>query len=283
MARPLRVEYAGALYHVYARGIAGQDIFLGNKDRSLFLKSLSDAVERHHVLLHAYCLMSNHYHLLLETPDGNLSRAMRHINGTYTQSHNRILQRRGPLLQGRFMANLVEKDRYLLELSRYIVLNPVRAHMVGEPGAWPWSSYRATAGINPAPPWLTTDWLLGIMGGRTRKEARGRYRSFVQKGMEEGAYPEGMSWTRLVIGGEAFVQQVRERIEGRTGLEEVTKAQRFTGRPSLEEIFQNVRNKTERNGRIREAWLRHGYRLNEIAEAVGLHYSRVSHIANSEE
>ena len=283
MARALRVEYPGAVYHVYGRGIAGQGIFRDDEDRVLFLHALSTAVERHRLLIHAYCLMSNHYHLLLETPEGNLSRVMRHINGTYTQNYNQAHRRTGQLLQGRYKANLVEKDAYLRTLALYIVLNPVRARMVSNPGAWPWSSYRATAGITPAPSWLTTDWLLGTMGGRTKAEGRRRYKDCVRKGMKEGALPESIAWGEIVIGSEAFIQRMRELIRGKTGLEEVPKGQRFIGRPSLERLFRNPKNRDERDRRIREAFLRHGYRLNEIAAAVGLHYSRISHIANKKE
>jgi hypothetical protein len=226
--------------------------------------------------------MTNHYHLLLETPEGNLSRAMRHVNGIYTQGYNRVHRRTGQLLQGRFKANLVEKEGYLLELARYIVLNPVRAHIVPDPAAWAWSSYRATAGIKPAPAWLTTDWLLGAVGGRTKVEARRRYQVFVRQGMGETARSERISWDRAVIGGEAFLQWVRERLQGRTDLEEVPRGQRHIGRPSLESLFAGPLERNERNRRIQEAFGRHGYRLNEIAAATGLHYSRVSHIANAE-
>jgi putative transposase len=280
MARALRVEYPGALYHVYGRGIARQAIFRVPADRDLFLLALAVAKHRHHLLIHAYCLMSNHYHLLLETPEGNLSRAMRHINGTYTQRYNRVHRRTGQLLQGRFKANLVEKESYLLELARYIVLNPVRARMVSDPAAWAWSSYRATAGIAPAPAWLTTDWLLGAVGGRTKAEARRRYQAYMRQGIGERAMPEGASWGQAVIGGAAFLQWVGEIVKGRTGLEEVPRGQRHIGRPKLAALFKGVMEREERDRRIREAFGTHGYRLNEIAAAVGLHYSRVSHIAN---
>jgi hypothetical protein len=189
----------------------------------------------------------------------------------------------GQLLQGRFKANLVEKEGYLLELARYIVLNPVRAHIVPDPAAWAWSSYRATAGIKPGPAWLTTEGLLGAVGGRTKVDGQRRYRAFVRQGMEETARPEGTSWERAVIGGEAFLQWVRERLQGRTGLEEVPRGQRLIGRPPLASLFAGPLERSERNRRIREAFGTHGYRLNEIAAATGLHYSRVSHIASAHE
>jgi len=127
MARALRIEYPGPLYHVTARGNAQQDIFLGDEDRQQFLAVLSRVVSRFHLLLHAYCLMDNHFHLLVETPEANLSEAIRQLNGVYTQAFNRRHQRVGHVLQGRFKAIVVDRDSYLLELCRYVVLNPVRA------------------------------------------------------------------------------------------------------------------------------------------------------------
>ena len=142
MARPLRIEFANALYHVTARGNERRDIFFDTTDREAFLNGLAASCDRFNWLCHAYCLMSNHYHLLIETPDGNLSAGMRQLNGCYTQQVNRRHGRVGHLFQGRFKGILVEKDAYLLEMARYIVLNPVRAGMVASPADWPWSSYR---------------------------------------------------------------------------------------------------------------------------------------------
>jgi REP element-mobilizing transposase RayT len=145
MARPLRLEFAGATYHVTARGDGREDIYLSDADRRLFLAVLGSVAERFNWTIHAYCLMSNHYHLLVETPEGNLSKGMRQLNGVYTQDFNRTHHRVGHVFQGRYKAILVEKEAYLLELVRYVVLNPVRAGMVRTPGEWPWSSYRATS------------------------------------------------------------------------------------------------------------------------------------------
>ena len=134
MARPLRIEFSGALYHVTSRGDRREPIFEDNEDRVLFLGTLAEGVERFNWVCHAYCLMTNHYHLVVETPDGNLSKGMRHLNGVYTQASNRRHARVGHLFQGRFKAILVDKDSHLLELARYVVLNPVRAGMVTKPG-----------------------------------------------------------------------------------------------------------------------------------------------------
>src|SRR5436853_5298437 len=140
MARPLRLEYPGALYHVTARGNAKSDIYLDDGDRRIFERILGTTVTRHRWLLHAFCLMGNHYHLLLETPLPNLSKGMHRLNGSYSQCFNRRHQRVGHVLQGRFTALLVERESYLLELARYVPLNPVRAGFVSSPADWQWSS-----------------------------------------------------------------------------------------------------------------------------------------------
>jgi len=147
MTRPLRLEFSGALYHVTSRGDGREAIFLDNEDREIFLGVLSSVCERFNWCVHAYCLMDNHYHLLIETPDANLSKGMRQLNGVFTQSFNRKHKRVGHVFQGRYKAIIVQKESYLLELARYIVLNPVRAGMVRSAKDWPWSSYRKTAGF----------------------------------------------------------------------------------------------------------------------------------------
>jgi REP element-mobilizing transposase RayT len=189
MARPLRIEYEGAVYHVTSRGNGRQSIFLVDSDREAFLEVLSDAVRRFGWICHAYCLMTNHYHLLLETPEANLSRGMRHLNGVYTQAFNRRHARSGHVMQGRFKAILVEKESHLLELARYVVLNPVRARAARSARDWPWSSYRATAGIGEAPEFLTTDWILARFH-RSRARATNLYREFVKQGRGVDAWAE---------------------------------------------------------------------------------------------
>jgi REP element-mobilizing transposase RayT len=159
VARPPRLEFAGALYHVTARGNERRDIFLGDADgdRAALLNVLGATCERFNWLIHAYCLMTNHDHRLVETPDANLSEGMRQLSGVFTQYVNRTHTRVGHLFQGRFKAILVERDSYLPELARYLVLNPVRAGMLPAPGDWPWRSYRAMVGEVPAAGWLETD------------------------------------------------------------------------------------------------------------------------------
>jgi len=167
MARPLHIQFEGAVYHVTSRGNARQDIFIDDEDRGVFLSTLGEVVDRFRWICHAYCLMSNHYHLLIETPSPNLSRGMQLLNGVYTQRFNRRHERFGHVLQGRYKAILVEKESHLLELARYVVLNPVRAKMVRSVRDWPWSSYRATAGQTDIPSFLQVDWILATRRGST--------------------------------------------------------------------------------------------------------------------
>lgn len=169
MSRPLRLELAGGLYHVTSRGDGREAIYLDDGDRECWLAVLAAVCERYRWRCHAYCLMTNHYHLLLCTPEPNLARGMRQLNGVYTQRFNRAHRRVGHVFQGRYQAILVERDSYLLELSRYIVLNPVRAGMVRNPADWAWSSYRATCGLAACPPWLDTDGVLAAFSGQGRR------------------------------------------------------------------------------------------------------------------
>ncbi len=178
MARPLRIEFAGALYHVTSRGNRREPIFNDDRDRESILCILAELHGRFGWVIHAYCLMSNHYHLLIETPKPNLSAGMRHLNGVYTQRFNRRHNRCGHVFQGRFHSVLVEKDSHLLELSRYIVMNPVAANLVQQIGEWRWSSYRDTVGMRRPPPWLCVEWLLSQFGNDL-ETSQARYSRFV--------------------------------------------------------------------------------------------------------
>jgi len=160
MVRPLRIEFTGALYHVTARGNQRTTIFLDDEDRREWLEIVARTSERFQWTIHAYCQMGNHFHLLVQTPRPNLARCMRHLNGVYTQRFNRHHFRCGHLLQGRYHAVIVDEETYLLEVSRYILLNPVRAGLVPHAADWQWSSYRATCGQQAAPPWLGAAQLL---------------------------------------------------------------------------------------------------------------------------
>jgi len=277
MARPLRIQFEGAVYHVTSRGNAGSSIFLSDDDRLLFLRTLGEAVERFGWICHAYCLMPNHYHLLLETPQANLSRGMRHLNGVYTQSFNRGHECHGHLFQGRFKAILIERDSHLLEVARYVVLNPVRAHLVGHPRNWKWSSYRATSGEAPSPEFLTTRWLLRQFDLQPERAIRA-YRRFVKEG-------RGVSlWNDLqggaLLGSEAFARQMRPLLADAASSSEVPRSERLLAHPTLDELLKDVAgDQALRDQRIYEAFRIHGYTLSQLQEHLGLHYSTISRIA----
>ena len=261
-----------------SRGNAYQDIFVENKDRSMFLENLKKCVESHNLICHAYCLMNNHYHLLLETLDGNLSQAMRDINGNYTQKFNARHKRIGHVLQGRYKALVVEKEVYLLEVERYIVLNPVRAGIVDNPMEWKWSSYNATVGRVKAPIWLETKWTLRLFSNKI-KEAQKQYKQFIQFGIDSDS-PLNNIKEGIVIGSPQFIDSIWEEFSDLEELKEVKTSDRMIGRPSLEDVFSGVMNKKERDDVIKMARIRGAYSLTEIANYLNLHRSTVSKIFN---
>ncbi len=211
MSRPLRLELSGGLYHITSRGDRREDIYQDDADREMWLDTLAQCCERYHWGVHAWCHMTNHYHLVVETAQGNLSAGMRQLNGVYTQRVNRRHTRVGHVFQGRFKAILVERDRYLLELTRYVVLNPVRAGMVKHVRQWKWSSYPAMVDSAPCPGWLHTDWLLGQFGAQRTRQIE-RYIEFVQQGVRGPGI-----WDRLAgqvfLGSEAFVESMQRELE----------------------------------------------------------------------
>lgn len=269
MARPIRIEFSGALYHVTSRGDRREAIYEDDADRAAFLQVLGDVVADFNWVVHAYCLMGNHYHLLIETPDANLSRGMRQLNGVYTQYSNRRHGRVGHLFQGRYKAILVDADSYLLELSRYVVLNPVRARMVREPGRWRWSSYAAMVGAVDPPPWLATDGLLAAFGKR-RAEARRRYVRFVAEG--KGAGSIWMQLNRQIyLGDDDFVARMQAKAEAVDEVN-VPRAQRRAPPPTLAAIEQNLAN---RDQAMAAAHATGEYSYQQIAEHFGVHFTTV--------
>lgn len=208
MTRPLRLEFPGALYHVTARGNRRNAIYRDDADRRAWLDTLGLVCRRHRFVVHSFCQMTNHFHLLVETPDANLSLGMRHLNGAYSQYFNRRHGLAGHVLQGRYKAILVQKEAYLLEVARYIVLNPVRANMVPSPDAWSWSSYHILALSHSAPPWHACDYLLGQFGS-TRAAAVDAYRAFVLAGFGLDS-PLHATRHRVLLGDDAFVARHQE-------------------------------------------------------------------------
>ncbi|MFH1356765.1 MAG: transposase [bacterium] len=278
MARPLRIEYTGALYHVMSRGNAYQDIFRTIKDRKAFLNSLADCIELHNLICHAYCLMDNHYHLLIETPDANLSKAMRDINGNYTQKFHKHNGTIGHILQGRYKANLIEKESYFLEVVRYIVNNPVKEGLVENPAEWLWSSYNQTRGSQKKYDWLTIDFTLGCFSEDV-KTARKLYEKFVQDRINaESPYKDLKN--NFILGSQQFIDWVWDNhSKGSECKKEIPRKQRIVGRPSLEELFDECKSIEDRNKTIIFARYRCGYLTSEIAKHIGLERSVVGRIS----
>lgn len=283
MARPLRIEFPGAVYHITSRGDEKKPIFLDDKDREDFLNLLQDINKRHHWICHAYCLMNNHYHLLIETPEGNLSIGMRQLNGVYTQAFNRRHKRIGHLFQGRFKAILIQKDTHLLEACRYVVLNPLRAGDVGRPEQWKWSSYRATVGGVKPHPCLTTDWILHQFG-MGRKKAGKKYRGFVKGGIKGISLWKGVKG-QSILGSGDFIEGLIDYVKGYEAIPEIPKAQRFLSRPNLEQLFNGrvLQDIDKRNEKIEEAVKKYGYTQREVADHLRMHFTSVSRIMREKE
>lgn len=271
MARPLRIEIAGGLYHVTSRGDRREEIYLTDADREAWLDIFGDVCRRYRWICHAYCLMNNHYHIVVETADGNLSKGMRHLNGVYTQWFNRTHERIGHVFQGRYKSILIEKDSYLLELSRYVVLNPVRAGMVVDVRDWQWSSYQAMIGESECPLWLKTKWLLDQFG-RQRKRAVGKYIDFVSAGLGLPSVWDELR-NQIYLGGDRFVNRMKQSVSPKTRLDEVPIAQhRQIGKPLDDYTTSNIDPKIG----MAEAYLSGDYTMKEIGHQFGVHYSTVS-------
>lgn len=277
MARPLRLELAGALYHVTSRGDGREDIFLSDEDRVAWLETLAEVCKRFNWVCHAYCQMTNHYHLVIETPDANLSKGMRQLNGVYTQRFNRSHRRVGHVFQGRFKAILVEKDNYLLELARYVVLNPLRAKMVRRLENWPWSSYRASCGQAAKPDWLQVDFVLSQFGAH-RARAIAKYVAFVHEGARLPSV-WGQLQGQVYLGSEAFVRKMQSLVDKKPALTEIPRAQRR----ALTRALSDFAGEHPRNDAIALAYLSGRHTMAAIAEYFGVHYTTVSRLVKAYE
>jgi REP element-mobilizing transposase RayT len=241
MARPLRVEYPGAFYHVIARGNNREKLFKNDRDNEKFIEYLEKAVERFSIIIHTYCLMSNHYHLLVETPEANLSKAMQWVNVSYATYFNIKRRRHGHLFQGRFKAILIDADEYLKHLSRYIHLNPVRAKMVSSPAEYLWSSYGAFVGQQKAPQFLETHWLLSNFG-KNKKVAQRNYRDFVEKvDAQTVENPYKHVTEGFLLGDEYFVNWVKETfLSSRKDEKEIPQLKKLKPKIALENVVKAV-------------------------------------------
>ncbi len=276
MSRPLRIEFPEALYHITSRGDRREDIYDDESDRNAFLDIFAATIDRYNWVCYAYCLMSNHYHLLIQTPDGNLSKGMRQLNGVYTQSYNRRHKKIGHLFQGRFKGILVEEDAYLLELSRYIVLNPVKAGMVNQVGGWPWSSYASMIGEHQSPDWLSSDYLLSQFSTQ-RKTAIKRYIAFVDAGLKNGPIWSKVK-NQIYLGNDSFIDHVQAYIGDNQFDVQIPKAQR-RGIPKSLSRYEKAAN--SRNEAIVSAYASGGYSYQQIGDYFGLHFTRIGRIVRA--
>ena len=291
MPRAPRLEYSGAFYHVISRGNRQQLIFHQKTDYQRFLETLLTGVERYNFHLYAYVLMPNHFHLLLEQEDFPLSRLMQVLLTSYARWHNRRYQQNGHLFQGRYRALLCDKESYLLELTRYIHLNPVRAKIVKEPQAYPWSSYRAYLGEEPEKV-LETGLVLGILDKRELK-ARRAYGRFVLDTLTDGSRPEFYAATeQIFLGDDRFVEESKKRSQTNANIQAS-----LPTRPKIQKILEVVSRHTgiaipllvgrtegraEQNAREVVAGIAHGYcgiSLNELATALNRKPNTISVLA----
>lgn len=283
MARQLRIEYPDAYYHVTARGNERKEIFKSEKDRGKFLSYLESAVKRYGAVIHVWCLMSNHYHLLVETPLGNLSQIMQHINGAYTNYFNTKRKRSGHLFQGRYKGILVEADEYALELSRYIHLNPVRIGIVKEPGDYKWSSFQEYAGKRKTPDWMTTAFILGYFD-KSEPGARKKYSQFVEEMIgKDHESPLQQMVASTMLGTPDFVANIqKQHLDGKSPHRNLPALKQLKGKPTIDQILEitgSVLNQDEKLAAKVAIHICHRYsgrKLKEIGERFGVKESAVS-------
>jgi putative transposase len=288
MVRPLRIEYPGAVYHVTSRGDRREPIAKDDTDRALFLEVLGQALQRFDAMAWAYCLMGNHYHLVLHTRQANLSRLMRQINGVYTQTFNRRHGLTGHLFQGRFKAILVDSDSYLLEVCRYVDLNPVRAQMVKRPDAYAWSSYRALAGLAEPAPWLDRQPLYEqLLPGKSVAKAAAQYAEFVSQGHGVQLWDMALQ-QQIYLGDEGFITRMQQlagldNTAPGNSLRKAQVSQIHTSAPPKDHDVQRYAamktlSKEQRNQNIANAFYQGGHSQTAIALAFGLSTSTVSRV-----
>jgi putative transposase len=264
MARPLRLHLPGSYYHVMSRGNDKQPIFLDDGDYERFLELLEKTLGRFKVACLAYCMMGNHYHLLLCPGEVSVSRMMHHLNSSYCAWFNRKHGRVGHLMGGRFTCRHVDSDSYVLTALRYILMNPVTASLATTPDEWRWSSYRATAGLAPRPGFLCVERVWAAFD--TTSAALGRHRFVL---FTAAATPDAEARdSRLVVGGEAFASRITPLLEPHRETRDFPYAHRFATRPPLTTIFEGRHAAKELREASYDAFGRHAYTLREIGGIV---------------
>ena len=274
MTRPLRIEYANALYHVTARGNQRGDIFLDDTDRYDWLAIVGEAAERFQWVVYAYCLMLNHFHLMVQTLHANLSRCMHYLNGVYTQRFNRRHMRCGHVLQGRYHAVLIDEEAYLLRVARYVLLNPVRAGFTPDPSSWQWSSYRATCAFETAPSWLGAAHLLQRFSHQPIEAIR-EFERFVNVGTAATS-PWDELRQQVFLGDIEFVAAAQARMTAARREEaEIPSVQRDKTKPCLTDLFKAA---TDVPSGVCAAYHSGDFTMRQIATHLGIHYSTVSRV-----
>jgi REP element-mobilizing transposase RayT len=281
MARPLRLEFPGATYHVTARGDRREPIYRDDADRLAQLQIIAAAMDRFDARVLAYCLMGNHYHLVVHTRQANLSRLMRQINGVYTQAFNRRHGLAGHLFQGRFKAIVVDRDAYLLSLCRYVERNPVAAGLVAAPGDWDWSSYRAHVGRADVPPWLDTPALHAqLLGGLPQDaddstRAARLYEALAAEAPGASIWQGGLT-AQIFLGDARFAARMQALASaGQTQAADIPRAQRLPGL-SLSQCLERCGG--QRAQALRMAHVEGGVSMSSLAREIGLSVSRVSRL-----
>lgn len=275
MPRPPRLQPPGAIHHVMSRGNRKSSIFEDDRDRHRFLDIVGDACDRYAVLCLAYCLMGNHYHLVLDPPRGNLSRMMQAVNGPYAQYSNRRHGRTGHVFAGPFKSIPVENDHYLRTVVKYVVTNPIAAGLVQDASSWDWSSHRAAAGLSEPPAFLNFNWMEVIFGSHERSECQGRYCTFINEPFDINDVKQ----LEVLMGSPGFETSVRSYIGASMYRMTLPKAYRALARPTLADLFSTVGcRRAERDQMIRRAHVLHGYQLSEIAIYLGMHPNTMSKV-----
>lgn len=283
MARPLRITYPGAFYHITSRGNEGKNVFKSKRDREKFLAYLESASQRYDAAIHAYCLMDNHYHLLMETPSGNLPQIMRHLNGAYTTYFNVKRKRSGHLFQGRYKAILIDMDEYAKELSRYIHLNPVRANVVEAPEQYHWSSYQFYIGKEKPPGWLYRDFILGYFAKKV-SIAQKQYQQFVNMlSDQEYESPLREVVSSTLLGEPDFIAFIKDRyLTGKKPDKDLPALRELSEKASMPDIFDEVESVFEkeqvlaRNIKLYLCQRYTGEKLKDIGSLFGIGESGVS-------
>jgi REP element-mobilizing transposase RayT len=259
MARPLRIEYEGAVYHILSRGNRSENIFFEEKDKEYFIDILQRGAEKYRIELYAYCVMGNHYHLLMSMPEGGLTKIMHYIGSSYGSYIRRNKGWIGHVFAGRYKSLCVEKENYLLELSRYIHLNPIRARIVRYPEDYLWSSYGYYIGEKKKPHWINTSWFLEEYG-RSIKTSQRKYKEFVESGIDKPLpYPIEKVVGQAILGNKKFVKKVVEEVKRDRDFTEITAKKIYSSSIDIDEVYKKVceyygieelrRNEDEKSGK----------------------------------